>query len=191
MQRILSLTLAFSKAAKLFLLFILLLLHFTETTGKTPLSDLFSNLVFHNDDFSNKSSLWKTTSEKYSNAISKSEEVKEIAAFRVLFGGEEPSQVMQELGIHSIHTLNHWIAAYRKKIDQGLITLPPMNEKQKQKLAFQIFLLPNVVNFFPDETLLHPSLLTLVCVILDREGRGVNLFFPFGSKTASRKGYFP
>jgi transposase len=45
------------------------------------------------------------------------EEVKEIAAFRVLFGGEEPKQVMQEFGIHSIYTLNHWVAAYRKKID--------------------------------------------------------------------------
>jgi transposase-like protein len=63
-----------------------------------------------------------------------SEEVKEIAAFRVLFGGEEPKQVMQELAIHSIHTLNHWVAAYRKKIDQGLISLPPMTAKQKQNL---------------------------------------------------------
>ncbi len=63
------------------------------------------------------------------------EEVKEIAAFRVLFGGEEPKQVMQEFGIHSIYTLNHWVAAYRKRIDQGLISLPPMSEKQKQNLA--------------------------------------------------------
>ena len=64
-----------------------------------------------------------------------SEEVKEIAAFRVLFGGEDPKQVMQDFGIHSIYTLNHWIAAYRKRIDQGLISLPPMSEKQKQNLA--------------------------------------------------------
>jgi transposase len=63
-----------------------------------------------------------------------SEEVKEIAAFRVLFGGEEPKQVMQELAIHSIHTLNHWVAAYRKKVDHGLISLPPMTAKQKHNL---------------------------------------------------------
>ncbi len=68
------------------------------------------------------------------SAISRSEEVKEIAAFRVLFGGDDPKQVMQELGIHSIYTLNHWVAAYRKKIEQGLIPLPPMSDKQKQNL---------------------------------------------------------
>ncbi len=48
-----------------------------------------------------------------------SEEVKEIAAFRVLFGGEDPKQVMQDLAIHSIHTLNHWVAAYRKRLIRG------------------------------------------------------------------------
>ncbi len=64
-----------------------------------------------------------------------SEEVKEIAAFRVLFGGEDAKQVMQEFGMHSIYTLNHRVAAYRKRIDQGLVSLPPMSEKQKQNLA--------------------------------------------------------
>ncbi|MBC3539033.1 hypothetical protein ACFSC6_10850 [Rufibacter sediminis] len=61
-----------------------------------------------------------------------SDEVKEAAAFRVLFGGEDAKQIMQELGIHSVKTVHHWVADYQQKIEQGLISLPPMNEKQKQ-----------------------------------------------------------
>lgn len=68
------------------------------------------------------------------NGYHYSEEVKEAAAFRVLFGGEDAKQVMQELGIHSIQTINHWVSSYQQKIEQGLISLPPMNEKQKQNL---------------------------------------------------------
>jgi transposase-like protein len=48
----------------------------------------------------------------------------------MLFGGEGAKQVMQELGIHSIQTIHHWVASYQQK----LISLPPMNEKQKQNL---------------------------------------------------------
>ncbi|MDO1450555.1 transposase [Rhodocytophaga aerolata] len=63
-----------------------------------------------------------------------SEEVKEAVAFRVLFGGEDAKQIMQELGIHSIQTIYHWVSSYQQKIEQGLISLPPMSEKQKQNL---------------------------------------------------------
>ncbi len=68
------------------------------------------------------------------NRYQYSEEVKETSAFRVLFGGEDAKQIMQELGIHSIQTIYHWVSAYQQKIEQGLISLPPMNEKQKQNL---------------------------------------------------------
>jgi transposase-like protein len=64
------------------------------------------------------------------NRYQYSEGVKEAAAFRMLFGGEGAKQVMQELGIHSIQTIHHWVASYQQK----LISLPPMNEKQKQNL---------------------------------------------------------
>jgi transposase len=63
-----------------------------------------------------------------------SEELKEQAILRVLFGGEDSQDVMESLGIHSIYTLNNWVMAYRKKIETGLVTLPPMSEKQKQDL---------------------------------------------------------
>ncbi|WP_161888286.1 hypothetical protein [Pontibacter russatus] len=62
------------------------------------------------------------------------EEVKEAAAFRVLFGGEDARQIMQELGIDSVKTIHHWVAGYQQKIEQGLISLPPMTEKQRQNL---------------------------------------------------------
>jgi len=34
-------------------------------------------------------------------------EVNEQAVLRVLFGGEDPSQVMEDLGIHDIYTINN------------------------------------------------------------------------------------
>jgi transposase-like protein len=68
------------------------------------------------------------------NRYQYSEEIKEAAAFRVFFGGEDAKQIMQELGIHSIQTIYHWVSSYQQKIEQGLISLPPMNEKQKQNL---------------------------------------------------------
>ena len=63
-----------------------------------------------------------------------SPEVKEQAVLRVLFGGEDPSQVMKNLDIHDVYTINNWVNIYKKKIEDGLITLPPMTEKQKQNL---------------------------------------------------------
>ena len=61
-----------------------------------------------------------------------SEQLKETAVFRILFGGEKPNQVMADLGIHSGYTLRNWIQLYQQKIQTGLITLPAMNKTQKQ-----------------------------------------------------------
>ena len=60
-----------------------------------------------------------------------SEELKQNAVYRIVFGGEAIELVMQELGIISIYTVNNWINSYKKKIEMGLITLPPMSEKQQ------------------------------------------------------------
>lgn len=38
------------------------------------------------------------------------------------------------MDIHNVYALNNWVAAYRKKIEIGLITLPPMTEKQRLDL---------------------------------------------------------
>ncbi len=60
-----------------------------------------------------------------------SEEVKQIAAFRVLFGGEDASKSCKSsvstvfIPLIPIYTLNHWVAAYRKRVVRGLISLPP------------------------------------------------------------------
>ncbi len=63
-----------------------------------------------------------------------SEETRELAAFRIIFGGDDIKEVMQDLSIHSVHTITNWVAAYRRKIEQGLVSLPPMTDKQKQNI---------------------------------------------------------
>lgn len=68
------------------------------------------------------------------NRFDYKEPLKAEAVFRVLFGGEELSQVASDLGIHSNYTLTHWIKSYQRKIETGLITLPAMTTQQKQDL---------------------------------------------------------
>ena len=63
-----------------------------------------------------------------------SEEVKDEAILRVLFNGESAIDVAEAMEIQSVQTINLWVNAYRRKIQEGLITLAPMTEKQKQDL---------------------------------------------------------
>lgn len=62
------------------------------------------------------------------------QDVKDEAVVRVLFHGESVMDVGEAMGISSVQTINLWVNSYRKKIQEGLITLPPMTEKQKKDL---------------------------------------------------------
>jgi len=64
-----------------------------------------------------------------------SKELKETTVFRILFGGEDTSQVMADLDIHNSYTLRNWVSLYQQRIQTGLITLPAMTKAQKQDLA--------------------------------------------------------
>lgn len=63
-----------------------------------------------------------------------SEDIKDEAVVRVLFNGESSIDVAEAMEIYSAATVNLWVNAYRKKIEEGLITLAPMTEKQKNDL---------------------------------------------------------
>ena len=63
-----------------------------------------------------------------------SEDVKDEAILRVLFNGESAIDVAEAMEIHSVTTINLWVNAYHRKIEEGLITLVPMTEKQKEDL---------------------------------------------------------
>jgi transposase len=54
--------------------------------------------------------------------------------FRILFGGEDISQVMADLDIHNSYTLRNWVSLYQRKILTGLLTLPAMTHSQKQEM---------------------------------------------------------
>jgi len=55
------------------------------------------------------------------------EALRETAVFRILFGGEAPSQVMADLNIHNGYTLRNWVSPCRQKLQTGLLTLPAMS----------------------------------------------------------------
>ena len=60
------------------------------------------------------------------------EQFKETAAFRIVFGGEEPSQVMADLDIHNRYTLRNWVSLYQRKLQTGLFVSPAMTRTQKR-----------------------------------------------------------
>ena len=63
-----------------------------------------------------------------------SEQFKETAVFRIVFGGEEPSQVMADLDIHNSYTLRNWVSLYQRKVQTGLFVSPAMTRTQKRDL---------------------------------------------------------
>ena len=61
-----------------------------------------------------------------------SEQFKETAAFRIVFGGEEPRHVMADLDIHNSYTLRNWVSLYQRKVQTGLFVGPAMTRTQKR-----------------------------------------------------------
>ena len=61
-----------------------------------------------------------------------SEQFKETAVFRIVFGGEEPSQVMADLDIHNSYTLRNWVSRYQRKVQTGLFVSPAVTRTQKR-----------------------------------------------------------
>lgn len=61
-----------------------------------------------------------------------SEQFKETAAFRIVFGGETLSQVMADLDIHNSYALRNWVSLYQRKVQTGLFVTPAMTRTQKR-----------------------------------------------------------
>ena len=63
-----------------------------------------------------------------------SEQFKETAAFRIILGSEESSQVMADLDIHNGYTLRNWVSLYQRMVQTGLFVSPAMTRTQKRDL---------------------------------------------------------
>ena len=61
-----------------------------------------------------------------------SEQFKKTAVFRIVFGGEEPSQVVADLDIHNSYTLRNWVSLYQRKVQTGFFVSPAMTRTQKR-----------------------------------------------------------
>ena len=61
-----------------------------------------------------------------------SEQFKETAAFRIILGSEESSQVMADLDIHNGYTLRNWVSLYQRMVQTGLFVSPAMTRTQKR-----------------------------------------------------------
>lgn len=62
------------------------------------------------------------------------EEFKDFIVYKVLYEGKDKIKLVEEYNLPSIHTIILWIRYFRKRLEKGLISLPPMTEEQKQNL---------------------------------------------------------
>ena len=110
-----------------------------------------------------------------------SEPFKETAVFRIVFGGEEPSQVVADLDIHNSYTLRNWVSLYQRKVQTGLFGSPAMTRTQKR----DVHALPQR-NGELDEALQQANLLILALHIM-MEVAEQELQLPIRKKSGTKR----
>ncbi|RYY49992.1 MAG: transposase [Chitinophagaceae bacterium] len=70
--------------------------------------------------------------EKMLQQFAFSEQVKEEIIRLVLYQQQSAKAVAQKYGLPNVHIIANWIRIYKKKLETGAITLPPM-QKPKRK----------------------------------------------------------
>ncbi len=62
------------------------------------------------------------------------EKFREKIAFEVLFEGREPGEVAEEYQLAGVQVVNSWVATFRERIKSGLVTLSPMNARERESM---------------------------------------------------------
>lgn len=63
------------------------------------------------------------------------QEFKDQVCFQVLYECRNIDELVKEYEIPSNHTVILWIRNYKKRLEEGIITLPAMTEEQKKNLV--------------------------------------------------------
>lgn len=63
------------------------------------------------------------------------QEFKDQICFQVLYECRNIDELVKEYEIPSNHTLILWIRNYKKRLEEGMITLPAMTEEQKKNIV--------------------------------------------------------
>ena len=63
------------------------------------------------------------------------QEFKDQVCFQVLYECRNMDELVKEYEIPSNHTVILWIRNYKKRLEEGIITLPAMTEEQKKNLV--------------------------------------------------------
>jgi len=60
------------------------------------------------------------------------QEFKDQICFQVLYEGHNMDDLVKEYDLLSNHTVVLWIRSYKRRLEEGMITLPAMTQEQKQ-----------------------------------------------------------
>jgi transposase-like protein len=61
-----------------------------------------------------------------------SDKLKEKLVTMVVYQNRHPKELARQYGLPNIHTLVNWVNIYKRTLDKGAITLPPMQAKKKK-----------------------------------------------------------
>jgi len=61
-----------------------------------------------------------------------SDELKEKLVMMVVYQNCLPKELSHQYGLPNVHILTNWVNIYKKTLEKGAITLPPMQAKKKK-----------------------------------------------------------
>ena len=70
--------------------------------------------------------------EKMLDQFKFSDELKEKLVIMVVYQNRLPKQLCQQYGLPNVHILTNWVNIYKRSLEKGAITLPPMQPKKKK-----------------------------------------------------------
>ena len=63
--------------------------------------------------------------------------LKEKLVMLVVYQNRPPKELSLQYGLPNAHILVNWVTLYKKSLEKGAITLPPMQPKEKRHACFK------------------------------------------------------
>jgi transposase-like protein len=72
--------------------------------------------------------------EKMLDQFKFSDELKEKLVIMVVYQNRLPKELARQYGLPNVHILTNWVNIYKRSLEKGAITLPPMQLKRRKTL---------------------------------------------------------
>jgi len=73
--------------------------------------------------------------EKMLDQFEFSDELKEKLVLLIVYQNQSPKTLAKRYGLPNVHILANWVRIYKKTLESGAVTLPPMAPKKRKDTA--------------------------------------------------------